>query len=57
LLDRVNRQGNMSLSHARVAGRYCLRLAIGGTMTQRQHVEAAWETLTSLATIEERATP
>lgn len=57
LLDRVNRQGNISLSHARVAGRYCLRLAIGGTLTQRRHVEAAWRTLTSLAATQEHSTP
>ncbi len=49
LLDRVNREGRVLLSPARVAGRYALRLAVGGTLTGRQDVETAWRELSRLA--------
>ena len=49
LLDRVNATGAACLSHARVAGRFALRLAIGGPLTERRHVEQVWRTLAALA--------
>ena len=49
LLDRVNREGRVLLSPARVAGRYALRLAVGGTLTRLQDVETAWRELSRLA--------
>jgi len=49
LLDRVNRQGRAFLSPARIAGRQALRLAIGGTLTQRHDVQAVWRELATLA--------
>ncbi len=49
LLAAVNRGGSAYLSHARVEGRYALRLAVGGTITGRQHVVQAWTTLGELA--------
>jgi aromatic-L-amino-acid/L-tryptophan decarboxylase len=49
LLAAVNDSGEAYLSHTRVAGRYVLRLAIGGTTTARRHVEAVWSLLTRLA--------
>jgi aromatic-L-amino-acid decarboxylase len=45
LLERVNRGGRAFLSHARVAGRHALRLAIGGTLTDRPAVAAAWDAI------------
>ena len=45
LLARVNGSGAAFLSHARVAGRHALRLAIGGTLTDRKTVAAVWEVL------------
>jgi aromatic-L-amino-acid decarboxylase len=45
LLERVNAGGTAFLTHARVAGRYAIRLAIGGAITERRHVEAAWRTI------------
>jgi len=49
LLERANATGQVALSHARVAGRYALRLAVGGPLTRREDVLAAWETLATLA--------
>ena len=49
LLDRVNRRGRVFLSPARVAGRLALRLAVGGALTRREHVETAWRELSGLA--------
>jgi aromatic-L-amino-acid decarboxylase len=49
LLDRVNATGAACLSHARVSGRFALRLAIGGPLTERRHVEQVWRTLAALA--------
>jgi aromatic-L-amino-acid decarboxylase len=43
LLDRVNADGRVFLSHTRVDGRFILRLAIGNIRTQQQHVQQAWQ--------------
>jgi aromatic-L-amino-acid decarboxylase len=45
LLERVNAGGTAFLTHARVSGRYAVRLAIGGPLTERRHVLAAWRTI------------
>lgn len=47
LMDRVNASGRMYLTHTSVNGRLALRLAIGATLTERKHVEQAWELLTA----------
>jgi len=49
LLTAVNQSGQAYLSHTRVGGRYVLRVAIGGTFTERRHVEALWALLQRLA--------
>jgi len=49
LLDRVNAGGRAFLSHAVVGGRFALRLAIGGPLTTRQDVVAAWRQLSDQA--------
>ncbi|PYO81665.1 MAG: aspartate aminotransferase family protein, partial [Gemmatimonadetes bacterium] len=43
LLDELNGSGSLYLTHARLDGRLVLRLAIGGTFTERRHVAAAWQ--------------
>jgi aromatic-L-amino-acid decarboxylase len=43
LMERLNRDGEIYLTHTRVGGRASLRLAIGATPTERRHVEHAWE--------------
>lgn len=49
LLDRVNGEGRVLLSPARVGSRHALRLAVGGTLTRREDVETAWNELSRLA--------
>ncbi|MFM7808389.1 MAG: aminotransferase class V-fold PLP-dependent enzyme [Planctomycetota bacterium] len=49
LLARVNATGRAFLSHASVRGRHAMRLAVGGTLTERRHVIEAWKLIASLA--------
>jgi aromatic-L-amino-acid decarboxylase len=49
LLARLNESGKLYLTHTRLAGRYALRMAIGGTWTERRHVESAWRTIVEVA--------
>jgi aromatic-L-amino-acid decarboxylase len=45
LLERVNRSGELFLSHVRLDGRYALRLAIGNERTTEADVRQAWNAL------------
>jgi aromatic-L-amino-acid/L-tryptophan decarboxylase len=45
ILERVNRGGEIFLSHTRLEGRYVLRLAIGNARTTEADVRTAWEVL------------
>jgi aromatic-L-amino-acid decarboxylase len=45
LLARVNATGEMFISHAVLAGRYVLRLAIGQMNTTEDDVRHAWDVL------------
>ena len=45
LLDRVNRTGEVFLSHTRLREGITLRLAIGHLRTTERHVRRAWELL------------
>jgi aromatic-L-amino-acid decarboxylase len=47
LMRQVNASGAMYLTHTFVNGQAALRLAIGSTLTERRHVEAAWTALSS----------
>ena len=49
LLDRVNGEGRVLLSSARIGSRHALRLAVGDTLTRREDVETAWKELSRLA--------
>jgi aromatic-L-amino-acid decarboxylase len=42
ILDRLNRGGELYLTHTMLDGRYALRLCVGQTNTEARHVEAAW---------------
>jgi aromatic-L-amino-acid decarboxylase len=45
LLERVNASGEIFISHAVLAGRYVLRLAIGNFATTQRDVRRAWDVL------------
>jgi len=45
ILERVNRSGELFLSHTRLDGRYVLRLAVGNERTTEQDVRRAWDAL------------
>jgi aromatic-L-amino-acid decarboxylase len=50
LLERVNASGEVFLSHARLGGRYALRLAVGSFRTTEDDVRLAWDVLRREAT-------
>jgi len=45
IVERANRSGEMFLSHTKLDGRYCIRLAIGNARTTEADVRRAWEVL------------
>jgi aromatic-L-amino-acid decarboxylase len=45
LLERVNASGEIFISHAVLAGRYVLRLAIGNISTAEDDIVRAWDVL------------
>ena len=49
LLETVNASGLVFLTHTMLADRFVLRLAIGGTYTERRHVKRAWHLLRTSA--------
>ena len=42
LLDRLNRSGELYLTHTVLGGKYTLRLCVGQTHTEEEHVVDAW---------------
>jgi aromatic-L-amino-acid/L-tryptophan decarboxylase len=42
IMDRLNRSGDLFLTHTRLNGKLTLRFCVGQTNTQRRHVEKAW---------------
>jgi aromatic-L-amino-acid/L-tryptophan decarboxylase len=49
ILERVNRSGEMYITHTVLDGRYTLRLCVAQTHTEARHVAAAWEKLYAAA--------
>ncbi len=43
IMDRLNRSGNLFLTHTKLDGKLTLRLCVGQTNTQARHVEKAWK--------------
>jgi aromatic-L-amino-acid decarboxylase len=43
IMDRLNRSGDLFLTHTKLIGKMTLRLCVGQTNTQARHVEKAWE--------------
>jgi aromatic-L-amino-acid decarboxylase len=42
LMDRLNRSGDLFLTHTKLAGKLTLRLCVGQTNTEARHVDRAW---------------
>ena len=55
LLDAVNREGRVFLSHTRLRDRMTLRLAVGSVRTEARHVALAWERIREHAARLDRA--
>jgi len=49
LLARLNASGALYLTHTRLNSRFVLRLCIGQSQTQEQHVRAAWDRIRQTA--------
>jgi len=43
IMDRLNRSGDLLLTHTKLNGKLTLRLCVGQSNTQARHVERAWE--------------
>jgi aromatic-L-amino-acid decarboxylase len=43
VMDRLNRSGDLFLTHTKLDGKFTLRLCVGQTHTQARHVEKAWK--------------
>ena len=43
LMNRLNRSGELYLTHTRLSGRFTLRFSVGQTNTELRHVEHAWQ--------------
>jgi aromatic-L-amino-acid decarboxylase len=43
IMDRLNRSGDLFLTHTKLNGKMTLRLCVGQTTTQARHVENAWK--------------
>ncbi len=42
IMDRINRSGDLFFTHTRLDGKLTLRMSIGQTHTQMEHVQRAW---------------
>ena len=51
LMDRLNRSGDLYLTHTRLNDRLALRLSVGQTHTEFRHVERAWRRIQEEATM------
>ena len=45
IVERANRSGQLFLSHTKLDGRYCIRLAVGNATTTEADIQQAWEVL------------
>ncbi len=43
IMDRLNRSGDLFLTHTKLNGKLALRLCVGQTNTKKRHVEKAWQ--------------
>jgi aromatic-L-amino-acid decarboxylase len=50
IMDRLNRSGDLFLTHTKLNGKVTLRLSVGQTHTKAWHVENAWKRIQEEAT-------
>jgi aromatic-L-amino-acid decarboxylase len=43
IMERLNRSGDLFLTHTKLNGKFTLRLCVGQSQTQARHVEKAWK--------------
>ncbi|PDP88583.1 amino acid decarboxylase [Glycomyces fuscus] len=48
--DRINRNGHSAVSHARVNGRYVIRISVGNIHTEWRDLEYLWQQITTSTT-------
>jgi aromatic-L-amino-acid/L-tryptophan decarboxylase len=51
IMDRLNRSGDLYLTHTKLNGKVTLRLCVGQSNTQARHVERAWERIREEAAV------
>jgi aromatic-L-amino-acid decarboxylase len=49
LVERLNRSGNLYLTHTKLDERYTLRFCVGQTHTEERHVRQAWQQIQEMA--------
>jgi len=49
ILERLNASGDLYLTHTVLGGKFTLRLCVGQTRTEEEHVAAAWERIRAVA--------
>ena len=49
LLDELNQSGKIYLTHTSLEDKFTLRMSIGGTLTEEQHVHQAWTLIRQIA--------
>jgi aromatic-L-amino-acid decarboxylase len=49
LMDRLNRSGDLYLTHTRLRGELTLRFSVGQTHTEERHVARAWQRIQQVA--------
>ena len=54
LMDRLNRSGDLYLTHTKLDGKFTLRLCVGQTNTIERHVERAWKRILEETMVVER---
>src|ERR1700716_1541955 len=51
IMERLNRSGDLYLTHTKLNGKFTLRLCVGQTSTEARHVEQAWERIREEAAV------
>jgi len=50
LMNRLNQSGKMYFTHTKLEGKYTLRMCIGQSHTEEEHIRHAWEQIQSMGT-------